>query len=58
MDKGEIAEIHVDPRFGYGDWPQEKIPPNSVLKYTVELKEIIFEPVIEALSVSERLKMR
>ncbi|XP_012221101.1 peptidyl-prolyl cis-trans isomerase FKBP8 isoform X2 [Linepithema humile] len=57
MDKDEIAEVYVDPRFGYGDQPEEKIPPNSVLKYIVELKEIIFEPIIETLSVSERLKM-
>lgn len=57
MDKGEIAVIHVDSRFGYGDQAEEKIPPNSVLKYTVELKDVIFEPDIETLSVSERLKM-
>lgn len=58
MDKGEIAEIYIDPRFGYGDQPEENIPPNSVLKYTVELKDVIFEPIIETLSISERLKMR
>lgn len=54
MELGEVAEIVVHPRFAYGTRGTGSIPPNATITYTVELKEIKYEPDIETLSINQR----
>lgn len=58
MDVGEVAEVMVHPRFGYGKLGKEPdVPPDAVITYTVELKAMELEPEIEALSIKDRKEM-
>lgn len=58
MYVGEIVELKIPPRFGYGKLGLEpKIPADTKLVYVVEL--IAIKPVLnpEDLSPTERLKI-
>jgi len=57
MDTGEVAEILVNSRFAYGTNGAESIPPNATIKYTVELKEVEFQPDIVNMSTEQRRKI-
>ncbi|XP_050544697.1 peptidyl-prolyl cis-trans isomerase FKBP8 [Daktulosphaira vitifoliae] len=58
MNVGEIAELKIAPRFGYGDKGLEpKVPPGINLLYTVELVSAEPELSPEELIPSERLKI-
>ncbi|KAH0560442.1 peptidyl-prolyl cis-trans isomerase FKBP8 [Cotesia glomerata] len=55
MDVGEVAEIEIAARFGYGDvGRQPEIPPGAKLFYNVELKHVDMEPDIDSLTVTQR----
>jgi len=55
MDVGEIAEVEVHPRFGYGSLGKEpNVPDAAVLMYTVELLKAEGEPEFEELNVQQR----
>ncbi|XP_076171362.1 peptidyl-prolyl cis-trans isomerase FKBP8 isoform X2 [Ptiloglossa arizonensis] len=54
MDKDEVAEIEVDPRFAYGHLGKPpSIPPDATISYTVELKFVELEEEIGSLSISQ-----
>jgi len=58
MYVGEISEIKIPPRFGYGELGLEsKVPSETKLVYIVEL--IAIKPILdpEDLTPSERLKI-
>ncbi|XP_024943518.1 peptidyl-prolyl cis-trans isomerase FKBP8 isoform X2 [Cephus cinctus] len=55
MNIGEIAEVEVGPRFGYGDIGNKpNIPGGAKIFYTVELKAIELEVDLDQLSVHQR----
>lgn len=55
MDVGEVAEIEIAARFGYGDvGRQPEIPAGAKLFYNVELKSVEMEPDVDSLTVAER----
>lgn len=55
MDEGEIAEVEVHPRFGYGTIGKEPdVPPSSVLMYTIELLKSEPEPEFDEMSIEKR----
>ncbi|XP_057331987.1 peptidyl-prolyl cis-trans isomerase FKBP8 [Microplitis mediator] len=55
MDVGEVAEVEIAARFGYGDvGRQPEIPAGAKLFYNVELKSVEMEPDIDSLTVGER----
>ncbi|CAH1389110.1 unnamed protein product [Nezara viridula] len=57
MDKGEVAEIKITPRFGYGSLGKRpEIPPGANLIYTVTLLDVKEEPPIHTLNVMDRIK--
>lgn len=57
MDKGEVAEIKITPRFGYGSLGKRpEIPPGANLIYTVTLLDVKEEPSIHTLNVMDRIK--
>lgn len=58
MNQGEIAELLIASRFGYGDKGLEpNVPSGAKLVYTVELVTIKPEIVISELTLAERLKI-
>lgn len=58
MHLGEIAELKIASRFGYGDKGLEpKVPGGAKLVYIVELLSIKPELVPEELTPAERLKI-
>lgn len=58
MNVGEIAELIIAPRFGYGEKGLEpQVPGGAKLAYTVELVSIKPELVPDELSPNERLKI-
>lgn len=58
MYQGEIAELQIASRFGYGEKGLEpKVPGGASLVYTVELLTIKPEIVAEELPPTERLKI-
>jgi FK506-binding protein 8 len=55
MDEGEIAEVEIHPRFGYGNIGKEPdVPPSAVLMYTIELLKSEPEPEFEEMSIEKR----
>lgn len=57
MNKGEVAEIKITPRFGYGSLGKRpEIPPGANLIYTVTLLDVKEEPPIQTLNVMDRIK--
>ncbi|XP_014282311.1 peptidyl-prolyl cis-trans isomerase FKBP8 [Halyomorpha halys] len=57
MDKGEVAEIKITPRFGYGSLGKRpEIPPGANLIYTVTLLDVKEEPPIHNLNAMDRIK--
>lgn len=40
LKKGGKAKIIVPPQLGYGDYDLEKIPANSILYFTIEVKDV------------------
>ncbi|XP_033210522.1 peptidyl-prolyl cis-trans isomerase FKBP8 [Belonocnema kinseyi] len=58
MDIGEEAEVEVASRFAYGTLGEkDKIPSGVTVWYTVELKDVEYEPEIESLAVNQRKEM-
>lgn len=58
MNVGEIAELKIASRFGYGDKGLEpKVPGGARLIYTVELTTVKPEIVPDELAPVERLKI-
>lgn len=55
MHHGEICEIQIAARFGFGDMGMAPdIPPNAELLYTVEVASFRPEPDLESFSIQER----
>nr|XP_018900271.1 PREDICTED: peptidyl-prolyl cis-trans isomerase FKBP8 [Bemisia tabaci] len=59
MDVGEVAEVFVGPRFGFGKIGRQEpdkpeVPPNANLHYTMKLIKVEPGPDIEQLKVAER----
>lgn len=55
MDVKETAIIEVDPRFAYGKLGlPPRIPPDSVITYTVELQSVQLEADIETLNIKQK----
>jgi FKBP-type peptidyl-prolyl cis-trans isomerase FkpA len=40
LKKGGKAKIIVPPQLGYGDYDLDAIPPNSILIFTIEVKDV------------------
>lgn len=57
MERGEIAEVLVDPRFAYGKSGDGDIPPDATIIYTVELKDVKEEPDIGTMSMDQRREL-
>ena len=58
MERGEKAEITVNPRFGFGELGRPPdIPKNAILKFTIHLKDFGPEPDPEGLPLSERMTL-
>lgn len=55
MHVGEICELQISPRFGFGEVGMAPlIPPNAHLEYTVEMLGFKEEPELETLSIRDR----
>ncbi|XP_055336065.1 peptidyl-prolyl cis-trans isomerase FKBP8-like [Paramacrobiotus metropolitanus] len=59
MNIGEVAEVKMQPRFGYGEmgYPESGIPSDATLLYTVELLSAKRLPDAEHLPLADRLRM-
>jgi FKBP-type peptidyl-prolyl cis-trans isomerase FkpA len=41
LKKGAKVKLVVPPQLGYGDYDLDDIPPNSVLLFDIEVKEVL-----------------